>query len=199
MKNRTSIPDYYSILQYWGTHKDKRFKFKFTIDLGEPTCFGCCNGFNGKYDFTCDDEKTIKKLVNIHWARAGLERCHIIPKSLGGSFETSNIIPMCGYCHETSPDTSIEYVFTDWHKNNKNVWDRNIDLFKSEHGEYLPLLEKHKKHIFSNQGTGYTLNDTLNKWIKKRTAIHAGCTSPNLASYLPMIKIYLKEVKNIDV
>ena len=33
-----------------------------------------------------------------------LQRCHIVPKSLGGADSTDNIIPLCSSCHDQQPD-----------------------------------------------------------------------------------------------
>ncbi len=44
----------------------------------------------------------------------GLQRCHIIPRSLGGSNHPSNLFLMCDRCHTASPDTSEEIYFWKW-------------------------------------------------------------------------------------
>lgn len=44
----------------------------------------------------------------------GLQRCHIIPHSLGGSNHPSNLFLMCDRCHTASPDTSEEIYFWKW-------------------------------------------------------------------------------------
>lgn len=33
-----------------------------------------------------------------------LQKCHIVPKSLGGSLNPENIIPLCAQCHDKAPD-----------------------------------------------------------------------------------------------
>jgi len=44
-----------------------------------------------------------------------LQKCHITPKSAGGSDEESNIIPLCAPCHDEAPDVegNPEAMF-DW-------------------------------------------------------------------------------------
>jgi 5-methylcytosine-specific restriction endonuclease McrA len=44
----------------------------------------------------------------------GLERCHIIPRSLGGTDHPSNLFLMCARCHASSPDTGTEVYFWRW-------------------------------------------------------------------------------------
>ena len=45
------------------------------------------------------------------------QKCHIVPKSLGGSDATSNIIPLCSYCHDEQPDVASPEYTWDWIKN----------------------------------------------------------------------------------
>jgi hypothetical protein len=33
-----------------------------------------------------------------------LQRCHVVPKSLGGSDAAANIVPLCAQCHDKAPD-----------------------------------------------------------------------------------------------
>lgn len=56
-------------------------------------------------DFTKMDESSGQKMYC--W-RCGnmrrLQKCHIVPKTLGGSCDISNIVPLCGRCHDEAPD-----------------------------------------------------------------------------------------------
>ena len=49
-----------------------------------------------------------------------LEKCHIVPHSLGGGNEPSNYYLLCCACHTESPDTSIPSIFFKWLRNKKN-------------------------------------------------------------------------------
>lgn len=47
-------------------------------------------------------------------ATSSLERCHVIPRSLGGSYDPSNLVLMCSGCHADNPDTADELSFWWW-------------------------------------------------------------------------------------
>lgn len=67
------------------------------------------------------DESTL----SVDWAEARercwrcgcerkLERCHIIPHSLGGEDEPSNFVLLCKRCHAEAPNLASENVMWDW-------------------------------------------------------------------------------------
>lgn len=43
-----------------------------------------------------------------------LERCHIIPDSLGGKDEASNLVLLCKRCHIEAPNVEDKYFMWDW-------------------------------------------------------------------------------------
>ena len=45
-----------------------------------------------------------------------LERCHIIPDSLGGKDEPANIVLLCKRCHKEGPNVSDPEIMWDWIK-----------------------------------------------------------------------------------
>ena len=71
------------------------------IDWGEARCFAC--GLDSKAEFS-QDTKIAKHL----------QKCHIIPKALGGSYEPDNIVLLCKHCHEESPDVADSTVLLKW-------------------------------------------------------------------------------------
>src|SRR5699024_4292664 len=46
--------------------------------------------------------------------KRGLERCHIVPSSLGGSDEPSNLVLLCKRCHLENPNVSDPEIMWDW-------------------------------------------------------------------------------------
>jgi hypothetical protein len=107
---RKTLPSNYQIFDYW---KDKKLPNGFLViwDWGEPCCWGCSLPIKVE---TPDllrnrDFKTI-------WNRTSgyLERCHIVPRSLGGSNEPSNLFLLCPKCHRASPDTEDPNIFLEW-------------------------------------------------------------------------------------
>lgn len=63
--------------------------------------------------------------LSVDWAEAkercwrcgckrNLQRCHIVPDSLGGKDEPSNIVLLCERCHGEGPNVSSPEVMWDW-------------------------------------------------------------------------------------
>jgi len=73
-----------------------------------------------------------------------LQKCHIVPKSLGGSNSASNIIPMCALCHDGSPDVNSATEMFEWIKKRQNPLS-GIGLGRYWH--IYDLVEKHMKSM----------------------------------------------------
>lgn len=124
---------HYSIAEYW---KDKCItkdgnvftydeikangaeEYEFVIcDLGEPKCWAC-----GKPTYAWEEKcypqwlenGDYRSIWNSKKVRSHLNRCHIIPESLGGNADLSNVFLMCPKCHEASPDTRNKGTFFRW-------------------------------------------------------------------------------------
>jgi hypothetical protein len=83
-----------------------------------------------------------------------LERCHIIPKSLGGSNKPENLVLLCNPCHKEAPDVTNKDSMWDWIKRTKSFCyeayetKRIIQEFKNIFGEdelhrTIKKLDKH--------------------------------------------------------
>ncbi|MGK7942775.1 MAG: HNH endonuclease [Crocosphaera sp.] len=119
MKNyqKSTLPTTSEILNYW---KERIWDLEgFFIDLGEPTCWVCGEDWNCRYDIKNSNASYEKA-----WEKAPLQRCHIIPRSLGGSNEPSNLFLMCKECHDLAPNTSHPEIFFQWARQ-QSVWERN--------------------------------------------------------------------------
>ena len=49
-----------------------------------------------------------------------LQRCHIVAKSIGGTDEAINLVPLCRHCHDIMPDTPDPDFFWEWIKKQQN-------------------------------------------------------------------------------
>ena len=49
-----------------------------------------------------------------------LQRCHIIPKSLGGEDKPHNLVPLCSLCHDMAPDVNDKEEIFCWIKKQQN-------------------------------------------------------------------------------
>lgn len=66
-----------------------------------------------------------------------LQKCHIVPRSLGGLDEPLNIIPLCGVCHDKQPDTADPEAVWEWIHDESN-WLTGIGLgHMAEVAEYM--------------------------------------------------------------
>jgi HNH endonuclease len=101
------MPSKAQLFDYW---KDK----EVIVDWGEPECWACGRWWEDKYDISNSDAsmKEIRKI----WNDVPLQRCHIVPVSLGGSNHPSNIFLMCPDCHNQQPNTKSREAFLRWAK-----------------------------------------------------------------------------------
>lgn len=125
---------HYAIFDYWknkiigedgNVTTDKSDKGIYVIvDWGEPCCWACGKPFVSEYEKTynliLNDKKLttgkvdFKKVWNDEYIKSNLNRCHIIPGSLGGEDKPENLFLMCEDCHEKSPDTIKARTFLRW-------------------------------------------------------------------------------------
>jgi 5-methylcytosine-specific restriction endonuclease McrA len=105
------LPSKSQIFEYW---KDRFQPLGFFIDWGEPSCWACGFHYDVKYDIKRSDASWAQILRG--WDKIPLQRCHIVPRSLGGSDEPGNLFLMCRECHDAAPNTIIADVFIEWAK-----------------------------------------------------------------------------------
>lgn len=76
-------------------------------DWAEPECWCCgdfCEEVYNYRDYDRDIKEDVKRVWNYGCVKSKLERCHIIPFSLGGTDAPDNLFLMCPTCHKESPD-----------------------------------------------------------------------------------------------
>lgn len=65
-------------------------------------------------------------LERMCWACGGctkkLQKCHIIPRMLGGKDNPSNIVPLCCICHDKAPDVKDQNEMWNWVEAQQNSW-----------------------------------------------------------------------------
>ena len=102
---RKSMPSHYQIFQYW---KDKMIHGQTVVyDKSAPECWACGLIVNDIEDFS--DLKSLWNSIG-----SSLQKCHIIPKALGGTYEEENIFLMCDNCHQEAPNTTSRDAFINW-------------------------------------------------------------------------------------
>jgi hypothetical protein len=137
----STMPSKYEICKYW---EDKIFDLDFFIDWNEPSCWSCGEFWNGRYD--CKGKNLSRNKILKNWEKAPLQRCHIIPRSLGGLNEPSNLFLMCKECHDIAPNTSFPDIFFQWARK-QNFLERHAYRIQqsltafSIHEELYPKLD----------------------------------------------------------
>ncbi len=159
---RGSMPSRQKIANYWtntdeGQERIRQIKQEYNINVTNlysiehdlAHCWACNKTFRGG-----------SKGYNT--PNLGLQRCHIIPHSLGGSDHPSNLLLMCESCHTVSPDTSNERYFWKWFervpdhrsleiaslRDDLDVSDANIEaLSMLDHDQMLAYLDKAAEDI----------------------------------------------------
>lgn len=154
------LPSKADIFDYWKNKLDLKDIF---IDWGEPSCWACKWGWDGRYDIRHPDESWEKILRA--WEKAPLQRCHILPRSLGGSDDVSNLFLMCRECHDLAPNTTNMDFFFFWAR--KQNWCRRASTrIKTE----MELLEINKEQI--NQLNNILVTQDFQTWLSGNVGIH---------------------------
>jgi hypothetical protein len=97
------------IVEHW---KERLLELGFLAHWGRPRCWACGFHYGGKYDTKRFDAGWDKILSC--WNKIPLQRCHVIPKCLGGTDDAPNRFLMCRECHDLAPNTSIPEIFFEW-------------------------------------------------------------------------------------
>lgn len=175
------LPSKSEIFLYW---KNRFQKLGIFVDWGEPSCWAC--GFH--YSDKCDIRKSTKGLSGLLqcWEKIPLQRCHIVPRSLGGTNRASNLFLMCRECHDLAPNTKLRRVFFDWVRRQQS-WEREWKKLEA-------ALES-----FGVQAADYdSLSDVISSrkfrsWASKRVGRHwpQSKYAPRSSRYTPASMIGL--------
>jgi hypothetical protein len=154
-----SLPSKGEIMLYW-----KDWLMKNCFDVGEPSCWACRRWWNTKYDVQ-DSKASWDDLKKLWDKVAPLQRCHIIPRSLGGTDDASNLFLMCRECHDLAPDTNSREMFFKWVESQNwcKRWDAEIQENLQAFGvkkEDLPLINT------------IITSSEFERWAKDKMGIH---------------------------
>jgi hypothetical protein len=132
LEERKNI-SHYRIFDYWkdkaitedgdivDANDEKYFSTSIEVirDYGEPECFACKKLVDAvlespKYEKMLVEDDGLKKIWEHKEVSKKLQKCHIIPHSLGGDENPKNMFLLCKDCHEESPDTNNPKNFFKW-------------------------------------------------------------------------------------
>lgn len=94
----SNLPNHEAIVEYWQT---RVYEQDLGTDWDEAThrCWRCGTRHSQQ--------------------KSTLERCHIIPASLGGPDTVDNLVLLCCRCHEEAPNINCKTAMWDWIKATK--------------------------------------------------------------------------------
>ncbi|HEU4737876.1 MAG TPA: HNH endonuclease signature motif containing protein [Solirubrobacterales bacterium] len=94
------------IAEYWLGTEEGPLRYPNNpalMDFGEPHCFAC--GEPGNWP-----EGQLWSL----WNQSRLERCHLVPRMLGGADSPENLVLLCSECHHDAPDVGDPSYMLGW-------------------------------------------------------------------------------------
>ena len=106
---KDDLPSKGQIFEFW---KERLPELGFFIDWGEPGCWASGFHYGTRYDVKRSDAGWCE--IFRCWNGIPLQRCHIVPRSIGGTDDVANLFLMCRECHDQAPNTAIPDIFFEW-------------------------------------------------------------------------------------
>ena len=151
------------------------------------------------------------RMINVAWEDAleycwrcaykrRLQRCHIIPDSLGGIDEPSNYVLLCKTCHEAGPNVSDPEVMWDWIAAysapiHDTFW--TVQGLKEYEYIYNKPFEQDFAEILNHAGAAELSNEQIDDYIRKavqQSSIHFGQAYPNVATIAGTLRVMVKSI-----
>ena len=132
--------------------------------------------------------------------KRNLERCHIIPDSLGGEDKPENLVLLCKRCHLDNPNVADPEIMWDWIQAYAvplydTFWAlQGMKEYEKIYG--VPFREELKKREVTEKE-----RDELDELIKMqfgKVSIHFGDPHYNVATFAGIFRMALKEYDSRD-
>ena len=124
-----------------------------------------------------------------------LQKCHIVPHSLGGSDSPQNLVLLCRLCHEEGPNVIDSEIFWDW-INAHNI--EFYDAYWTRRGmsEYEYIYKKSLEEDLVELGITEPeqVSERFKRMLKKATW-HWGHPRMNPATYAGIMRMVIKELQ----
>jgi hypothetical protein len=154
------LPSKSEVFDCW---KERLGELGFDIDWGEPSCWACGFHYDAKYDIKRSDVAWSEVLKR--WDRIPLQRCHVIPRSLGGANDVSNLFLMCRECHDLAPNTNLAEVFLSW--------ARGQDSIAREFGKIRTALDSFAIDVAAQENSlRLMVSEEFRMWARERASLH---------------------------
>ncbi|MFJ8033142.1 HNH endonuclease [Streptomyces sp. NPDC096032] len=159
-----SVPSKWKIAQHWN-ESPRREDFAPHLLLDEPCCFAC-----GWFS-----ERWKRATAQASWQRASLERAHIIPSSLGGSDDVSNLLLLCKPCHQESPDWVDPAQMARWIATREERPSRELETFLAwfAAAEKAPEFKDALASVVAEEGAAERVSELLQDLLG-RAGTHFG-------------------------
>lgn len=157
-------------ISYWS---ERIYEGDTGVDWGDGSAKVCC--------WRCGCERRVQK-------------CHIVPRSLGGPDDVSNLIPLCAMCHDEAPNVADPNCMWEWIKDSHGgmtnlFWIdkafKEADLTR----EQTKMIERNAKEF---------IRIVSNK-ITSQTGIHFGQNSGGarvtLSTWVWVMRESIKEIE----
>lgn len=152
--------------------------------------------------------------LSVDWAEAdhrcwrcgcekNLERCHIVPDSIGGKDEASNLVLLCKRCHADGPNVDDPEIMWDWIRAyGVPFYDTFWAILGSKEYEFIygNSMESDLKKIVE-QATNVVEEEVIQEMVKdkfavamERTGVHFGQPYFNTATVAGVYRMMLKDV-----
>jgi hypothetical protein len=148
------------IVDHW---KDRLPGLGITIDWRQPGCWACGFHYGTRYVIKRSDASWHEILRC--WDNIPLQRCHIVPRSLGGTNDVANLFLMCRECHDLAPNTSILEIFFEWA--HAQDWDARESV------RILAALESFGVHSADYRDFNEVIiSDEFTLWMSTKFGLH---------------------------
>lgn len=126
-----------------------------------------------------------------------LERCHIIPRSLGGEDVPSNYVLLCERCHLENPNVDDPEIMWDWLKAYKaNYYDTFwINRALEEYEKIYKRKFKDDIAPFNQYLTDEEAKEFLDKEMDNYATHHFGQAYLNSATIAGLMRILIKKLR----
>ncbi|MCM3711484.1 HNH endonuclease [Sporosarcina luteola] len=124
---------------------------------------------------------------------ARLERCHIVPKSLGGTNSPENLVLLCKRCHNENPNITDPEIMWDWIRAYSTTF---YDIFWALQGEkeYQFIYgKKFEDELRERDITDPKMIESLLKEAFQNTTFHFGQPSTNTATLAGILRTVIKQ------
>ena len=142
-----------------------------------PTCFVC-----GK------DEK--------------LEKCHLIPKALGGNNDINNLVLLCNEHHKQAPNTSLsKEIMLKWIEDEAETYSHFFHMKKDDVNKIYESLMKVATRVINTMGEDFNEQDLMGFIVDKlgNDCLFIGSHSEANRRTKVTVFEYMSEYKDLEI